>query len=144
MSLTKCRRSIVLRHLYLFIAYLDATRDFWFTATRPALAAPALPSSSVSTSTSVDASTTPNSAKRPELHTGPSTNNVIAGGVTPPTTSSMPKRRRRTMGSGATSKTLAPSPPPPSLSSVTSRMHNGSWLKMEGRRQLVAPPSGAR
>ncbi len=35
MAITKCRRSIVLRHLSLFISNLDATKSFWFTNTVP-------------------------------------------------------------------------------------------------------------
>lgn len=120
MSLTKCRRSIVLRHLYFFIAYLDATRDFWFTATQPALATPILPSSPVSTSTSTDAAATPCSVKRTELRSGPSATNATTTGATPPTTNSMPKKRRRIMSSDPESKTLLSPPPPPSLPSITS------------------------
>lgn len=40
MDLTKCRRSIVLRQLYLFLTYLDQTCDYWFTAIRPTTPAP--------------------------------------------------------------------------------------------------------
>ncbi|VDM23784.1 unnamed protein product [Hydatigera taeniaeformis] len=121
MSLTKCRRSIVLRHLYLFIAYLDETREFWFTSTRPALAAPVL--SSASTSTSTDATTIPHGVKRMEPRSGPSTANAINTGATSPAICSVPKKRRRTMSSEPVSKTSMPppsSPPPPSLSSLTS------------------------
>ncbi|VDK89225.1 unnamed protein product [Dibothriocephalus latus] len=35
MALTKCRRAIVLRHLCLFIMYLDASREYWFTNSPP-------------------------------------------------------------------------------------------------------------
>ncbi|BHF72697.1 histone H2A acetylation [Sparganum proliferum] len=46
MALTKCRRAIVLRHLCLFIMYLDASREYWFTNSPPSkinpLAAPVL------------------------------------------------------------------------------------------------------
>uniref|UniRef100_A0A183TAM9 MRG domain-containing protein n=1 Tax=Schistocephalus solidus TaxID=70667 RepID=A0A183TAM9_SCHSO len=46
MALTKCRRAIVLRHLCLFIMYLDASREYWFTNSPPPtmnpLAAPVL------------------------------------------------------------------------------------------------------
>ncbi|VDO07531.1 unnamed protein product [Rodentolepis nana] len=45
MPLSQCRRSVVLRHLYLFIAYLDQTRDFWFTSTQPDTPAPRNPTS---------------------------------------------------------------------------------------------------
>nr|CDS29361.2 male specific lethal 3 1 [Hymenolepis microstoma] len=45
MPLSQCRRSVVLRHLYLFIAYLDQTRDFWFTSTQPDTPAPLNPTS---------------------------------------------------------------------------------------------------
>ncbi|VEL12219.1 unnamed protein product [Protopolystoma xenopodis] len=31
MALTKCRRTIVLRHLYLLLQYLEKTADFWFS-----------------------------------------------------------------------------------------------------------------
>lgn len=40
MALSKCRRSIVLRHLALFITYLEKTRDFWFTDVRPSTTNP--------------------------------------------------------------------------------------------------------
>uniref|UniRef100_A0A5K3FMA8 MRG domain-containing protein n=1 Tax=Mesocestoides corti TaxID=53468 RepID=A0A5K3FMA8_MESCO len=42
MALTRCRRSIVLRHLYLFVAYLDQTKDFWFTSTPPSTPGPTI------------------------------------------------------------------------------------------------------
>lgn len=47
MPLSQCRRSVVLRHLYLFIAYLNGTRDFWFTATPPDTPAPLSPASAI-------------------------------------------------------------------------------------------------
>ncbi|KAL5968392.1 hypothetical protein TSMEX_003866 [Taenia solium] len=130
MPLTKCRRSIVLRHLYLFIAYLDATRDFWFTATRPSLAAPILCSSSVSTSISIDAAATPCGVKRTELRSRPFTINASTTEATPPTASSIPRKRRRFMSSEPESKTVIspPSSPPPSLSSATSSELSFGWL----------------
>ncbi|KAL5109043.1 hypothetical protein TcWFU_006177 [Taenia crassiceps] len=136
MSLTKCRRSIVLRHLYLFIAYLDATRDFWFTASRPDLAAPILPSL-VSKSISTDAAATLCGVKHTEMRSGPSTTDATVTGATLQTTSSMSKKRRRVMSSEPESKMLiSPPSPPPSLSSVTSNRKSANSQLRTSRIEL--------
>ncbi|VUZ48876.1 unnamed protein product [Hymenolepis diminuta] len=109
MPLSQCRRSVVLRHLYLFIAYLDRTRDFWFTSTQPDTPAPVNPiSATASTANAVSAKSAFENVVNSVMTVAPSSPAQTSTPVVSVATSTVNKRSRPS--DVTNSPTVAPPP----------------------------------
>nr|VZH97116.1 unnamed protein product [Spirometra erinaceieuropaei] len=141
MALTKCRRAIVLRHLCLFIMYLDASREYWFTNSAPSkinpLAAPVLSSTPGKSSRASSSSSSFQARPKYSSSSSSSSSNTKTRKISP-------KTRLRSVS------VVAPKPPPQSDGDSASsalvprapgRQHSLRSSKVVSVEQLAVAPS---